>query len=395
MLFIDKTIIDCIVKCTEAEARNKLSDETWKTSNEEIYKLIGVMIARGLLVKGLSTDETWSTTWGPPFFRQALSRGRYKELISFIRFDMRSTRSERLHTEKFALVLYVWNHFIENCKSHYNPHEDITIDEQLFPTKARYPFTQYIASKPDKFGIKFWLAADVQSKYCLNGFPYLGKDDHRPSDQTLSEHVVLKLMEPFLGGGHNVTTDNFFTSVKLGQKLANKKTSIVGTVNHIRREVPPQIKSCKKPLYSSTILKSNNMTLTVYQSKPSKNVLVLSTVHRSVAIAEGKKKLPETIVYYNATKYGVDVLDQMARLYTSKVSSRRWPLQVFYNVFDLAGINSWIVYKEATGLKISRRAFLLQLVTELQLRDDIGGNSSSHDDSTNEEEVVEAPKVRQ
>ena len=65
------------------------------------------------------------------------------------------------------------------------------------------------------------------------------------------------------------------------------------------------------------------MTLTVYQSKPSKNVLVLSTAHRSVTIADGKKKLSETIVFYNATKYGVDVLDQMARLYTSKVSSRR------------------------------------------------------------------------
>ena len=35
------------------------------------------------------------------------------------------------------------------------------------------------------------------------------------------------------------------------------------------------------------------------------------------------------------------------------------------------------------------------VATELQLRDDIGGNSSFHDDSTNEEEVVEAPKVRQ
>ena len=77
-------------------------------------------------------------------------------------------------------------------------------------------------------------------------------------------YVVLKLMVPFLGDGYNVTTDNFFTSVKLAQKLAKKKTSIVGTVNRNRREIPPRIKSCKEPLYSSTILNSNNMTLTVY-----------------------------------------------------------------------------------------------------------------------------------
>jgi len=34
-------------------------------------------------------------------------------------------------------------------------------------------------NKPDKFGIKFWLASDVETKYVVNGFPYLGKDETR------------------------------------------------------------------------------------------------------------------------------------------------------------------------------------------------------------------------
>ena len=65
-------------------------------------------------------------------------------------------------------------------------------------------------NKPDKFGIKFWLAADLDSKYMLNGFPYLGKDESRPATQSLGENVVLKLVEPFVGKGRNITTDNFF-----------------------------------------------------------------------------------------------------------------------------------------------------------------------------------------
>ncbi|GFW32921.1 hypothetical protein TNCV_1774861 [Trichonephila clavipes] len=41
---------------------------------------------------------------------------------------------------------------------------------------------QYMSSKPDKFGIKFWLAADVDSKHVLNGLPNLGKDEECPEN---------------------------------------------------------------------------------------------------------------------------------------------------------------------------------------------------------------------
>lgn len=365
-LFIDDFMIGHIKKCTETEARTKTEDTNWNISKEEIYGFIAISYARGVLAKGQSVKHIWSKKWGPPFFKTIMSRDRYTEILKFIRFDMKSTRSERLKSDKFALFSTIWDRFIENCKSCYKPSGNITIDEQLFPTKARYPFTQYIASKPDKFGVKFWLAVDAESNYLLNGFPYLGKDNHRPADQSLSEHVVLKLMEPFLGKGRNVTTDNFFTSVKLAEKLKAKKTSIVGTMNRIRREIPAEIKSMKAPLYSSTVFENNKMTLTVYQGKVSKNVIILSSLHENVSFSDGAKKLPETIAYYNSTKYGVDIVDQMARLYSTKVSSRRWPLQMFYNVLDLAAINAVTLYKKVTGRKISRHEFLLKLVEQIQ-----------------------------
>ena len=64
-------------------------------------------------------------------------------------------------------------------------------------------------NKPDKFGIKFWMAADVQTKYMLRSFPYLGKDDSRLAGITLGEHVVVRLTEPYRKTGRNVTSDNF------------------------------------------------------------------------------------------------------------------------------------------------------------------------------------------
>ena len=114
----------------------------------------------------------------------------------------------------------------------------------------------------------------------MNGLPYLGKDAQRPANQSVSEYAVTKLPEPFLNEGRNITCDNFFTSVTLAKSLKSKKTSIVGTVNKIRREVPKSIKTTKLPLYSTRIFKNKELTLTIYQGKPLKNVLILSSVHR-------------------------------------------------------------------------------------------------------------------
>jgi hypothetical protein len=69
-----------------------------------------------------------------------------------------------------TLASEVWNLFIENCTKCYKPGENIATDEQLFSTKTWCRFVQYTAKKPDKFGIKFWLAADVKSTYLLKGF---------------------------------------------------------------------------------------------------------------------------------------------------------------------------------------------------------------------------------
>lgn len=128
--------------------------------------------------------------------------------MRFLRFDKKETRRTRIQDNKFALVSEIWERFVQNSIACYKPH--ITVDKQLFPTKARCSFIQYIASKPDKFGIKFWLAADVGTKYMLNAAPYLGKDETRRPGQRLGDSVVLKMVEPYLGKCRNITTDSFF-----------------------------------------------------------------------------------------------------------------------------------------------------------------------------------------
>lgn len=370
LLFIDKTILDHIIKCTETEARRVLGNDDWSLSREELLAYISILYARGVSgARNIELHSLWSTPWGLTFCKETMSRDRFCEISRFLRFDIKSTRRERLKKDKFAMISEVWNRFVENCITCYKPGQNITIDEQLFPSKTRCPFTQYIASKPDKYGQKFWVAADLKTKYILNPFPYLGKNEERDQSQRLSEFVVMKLIEPFQNMGRNVTVDNFFTSLELAKKLKEKRTSLVGTMNRARREIPDCIKIGKAELYSTKLLRNeeSGATLTAYQCKKKKNVIILSSMHSNINIANNSKKTPETITFYNETKFGVDIVDQMCRKYSVKAGSRRWPIHTFYNILDFAAINAWIIFKCVSGKKISRRNFIRSLAEELRL----------------------------
>ena len=122
-----------------------------------------------------------------------------------------------------------------------------------------------------------------------------------------------------------------------------------------------------KELYASEIFSSpSGCSLTIYKVKKKKVVCILSLMHRNVNIDQcHKKKLPETIQYYNESKVGVDVMDQMARYHTSKSSTRRLPVAVFFNILDCACINAYIIYCLTTKLKSSRKQFMLKLIKEL------------------------------
>ena len=74
------------------------------------------------------------------------------------------------------------------------PNPCITIDEQLLSCKLRCRFFQYMPNKPGKFGIKFWMAVDAETKYLCNSFAYLGKDENRNISISLPTFVVTKLM---------------------------------------------------------------------------------------------------------------------------------------------------------------------------------------------------------
>ena len=171
------------------------------------------------------------------------------------------------------------------------------------PVKSRCPFITFMPNKPDKYGIKFWVLADVETKYVTNIVPYLGAQEQERGGTPLAKSVLVKLTEKVKGKGYNITCDNFFTSLSAAEKLARNKISIVGTIRKNRRELSPQMtQSMPSNLYHSRFMWHNksNALFVNYQAKLKKSVCLLSTMHSAPDVDTGSpKRKPCVILFYN------------------------------------------------------------------------------------------------
>ncbi|XP_058808047.1 uncharacterized protein LOC131673786 [Phymastichus coffea] len=103
-LIIDAHIMKHIKDCTETEARRVLKVD-WRITVSELRSFLAILYARGANeVRALKVSYLWSKKWGPSFFRDTMTRDRFMQILRFIRFDKRIERSERLQTDKFALI---------------------------------------------------------------------------------------------------------------------------------------------------------------------------------------------------------------------------------------------------------------------------------------------------
>ena len=128
----------------------------WDMTLDELDKFIGLVITRAILgQRDLPVKSLWITTWGCSIINKTLSRRRFKKIMRFLCFHVKSERRQRMILDKFCLASSLWKPFIENSQKAYVPSPCIRVDEQLLPCKAKCRFIQYMPNKPDKFEIKF------------------------------------------------------------------------------------------------------------------------------------------------------------------------------------------------------------------------------------------------
>ena len=201
----------------------------------------------------------------------------------------------------------------------YIPGPDFCVDEQLLAFRGRCGFRQYIPSKPAKYGIKIWWCCDSQTCYLLNGEVYLGRQPGQQREVGQGARVVKLLVAPWRRSGRNVTADNFFTSIPLAEDLLKDGLTYVGTIQSNKPHIPDAMKANSiRKVNSSRFGFNDQATFTLsYVPKEKQAVLALSTMHHDDQ-GDGDAQKPEIILYYSSTKSGVDNLNHLATMYTSK-----------------------------------------------------------------------------
>lgn len=367
-LLISDEIISIIVR--ESNRKAQFDNDPDKFTAAEIYAFIGLMLHAGA---SRSNRENLKDLWqrnAHPIYRATMSRNRFSLILKYIRFDNGATREARLRADKAAAISDIFAMLNDNLLKCYVAGENVTVDEQLYPFRGRTRFTQYIPSKPAKYGIKVWWVNDSQSYFPLKGQIYTGLSPTGDRDVGQGERVVKDLcVRMFKGSGRNITCDNFFTTFKLAKTLMiDHNLSILGTVNKKRRFLPSEmLPSKEREILTTRFAYSGNISLCSYVPKKNKAVVLLSTSHYSKDIVDDKKKKPQMIADYNQLKGGTDTMDHMLGEYSCHRKTNRWTLAFFYNILDVGALAAYTIYMENNpqAKKLQRRNFLKDLAIGL------------------------------
>ena len=78
--------------------------------DEEFQVFLGVVIVIGVLYKSNneSVEQLWSTLDGRPIFNRTMSRGRYQQILRFLRFDNAQSRRNHWFPDKLQPIRKVF-----------------------------------------------------------------------------------------------------------------------------------------------------------------------------------------------------------------------------------------------------------------------------------------------
>ena len=201
----------------------------WKdNSSEELFVFLDLCIVSGILrtrKEPVANLQTTNPAYARPIFHATMERDWFFQILCVICFDDKATRNQWRLTDKLATIRDVFESTICRFQKVYTTNEHITNDEQLVVFRGKCPFCVFIKSKPGKYGIKLWIAANAQNFYACNMQVYTGKSDG-VKDKKQGLQIVKDMVCHMYRTGRGVGADNFFTSCELADFLLTKNMTV-------------------------------------------------------------------------------------------------------------------------------------------------------------------------
>ena len=391
-LFFDKQIVEYICKCSNEYAELNKDKKAVMYSyynnmcTEDFYKMVAILIHLGYK-KIPRYRLAWksSSLCYDQFISKVLSRNKFESIMTFLHVVDKDKESQlRDDKDKILKVRPLFDHINSRCQKFCQPSEEISIDERMVRSKARFSFKQYIKNKPTKWGFKLWCLCNSSDGYTIKFSIYRGKTGELSSGKGLSYDVVMRLMDDYLDEGYNLFVDNFYTSPTLATDLFARSTYITGTLDRTRVGVPPEVSDCYRDLSSTKRSRGEGLYVRegciVYSTwKDTKCLTILSTkypghsestVKRNTKDAEGHHQtcdvpIPLPVYHYNKHMGGVDKSDQLIHYYNVLRSTHKYWKTLFFHFIDIAVVNSYIIHIDKERNPLSHFGFRENLVRSL------------------------------
>ncbi|XP_030591067.1 piggyBac transposable element-derived protein 4-like [Archocentrus centrarchus] len=369
--FFDSAVLKLLCDNTNKSAALGKEDGkkfNWtKINPEEMKKFIGLLIFMSVLrLPKMSDFWRRETIFHVPFPATIMARDRFMAILSNLHIT--DPKQDKINEAKRGTGDYDRLHWVRplmemislRCKAVYHPRQHISVDERMVATKARLRFKQYMKFKPTKWGLKFFVLADING-YTINFQLYSGKSK-MASGRGLSFDVVTSLVKKdYLGSGYIVYTNNFYTTPRLYRHLSQQGFGACGTYREGRSGVPTACKNAltkKSPRGSIRWLRDGDLLFVKWMD--SREVSLCSTVHsvysgdqveryqknedgRTVQITIPR---PTIVTEYNKYMGGVDTSDQLIGTNSVHRKTRRWPTTIFQHMVDIAMTNSFVIHKD-------------------------------------------------
>ena len=172
-------------------------------------------------------------------------------------------------------------------------------------------------------------------------------------------------MEPFLGKGHVLYTDNFYTSPALASHFLKNKTHLCGTIRSNRRKDSKEITSVNlqklqavfcKPTNGSKMLACKYRANKDKASNKPKIVHMLSTCHQTNLVPTGKNDKdgntvvkPALIRKYNLHMGWVDRVDQQLHSVSPLRKTYKWYKKLAIRIIMQMVLNAQKIYVITTS----------------------------------------------
>lgn len=372
-LFLGDDFWELVTEETNRYARQMLSSAELKPKSRfhkwcsitilEMKAFFALHLSMALVEKH-EIEDYWSTFWitATPGFASVMSRNRFEMILSFLHFannDNYVRRGGPGHDKLFK-IRRVIDMIIPRFASLWKPHKELALDEMTIAFKGRSTLKMYNPKKPDKYGYRVYALSESCSGYVLRWSLHTGKLPDETRDISATHGIVRELMAPYIGKGHEVYMDSYYTSPTIANELADADTGLCGTVSSRRKGMP----SCLRPNAlrlrrgdDPAFLRKGKLLACAWHD--TKRVIMLSTVQgngcvekriRTKASESGFRAInrPVCVDEYNKFMGGVDRADQRMKTYLFPHRSRKWYHRIVNAIVSIAVVNSHIIYRKCS-----------------------------------------------